>query len=141
MVVSYATISTKLQWAPGSLVATCWVGQAAGGLTISAAGSGYVNNDEVTLVGGAHPTGGVPIKARVTVGTGGAVTGLTIVEPGQYVFGSAPSTAMSVTAAAGTGLTVTVAWETCLYLAVYNSGTSGSGHVSADFSGTILFVD
>ncbi len=53
-----------------------------GAQTITVAGTGYVAGDIITLVGGTFVT---PGKLQVTtVGGGGAITGVTIYDPGEY---------------------------------------------------------
>jgi hypothetical protein len=68
-------------------------------------GSGYVVNDLIEFGGGFSP-----MIAQVTAVSGGAVTTISILDPG--VFGTVPSGAISPvsTSGVGTGLTVTFTW-------------------------------
>ncbi len=70
-------------------------------LAIVAAGTGYVVNDVVTLVGGT----GEKAQAKVTViGALGAVTGVALIHTGYYTV--APVGTLTTTGGTGTGLTV-----------------------------------
>lgn len=72
--------------------------------TIAAAGSGYSVNDTLTLTGGTS-TSTATFKVA-TIGGGGAVTSVTIHEPGNYTV--EPSNPVSTTSSAGIGCTLTV---------------------------------
>jgi len=84
--------------------------------TIATAGTGYAVNDTVTVLGGVY--GNSPATFTVTsIGSSGAVTGLTLTYAGQYT--STPTNPVSTsTNNAGTGLTLNL---------TTGSGTGGTG--------------
>lgn len=90
--------------------------------TLSDAGHGYEVSDVLTVIGGTSTT-----AATVTVSTVdaiGAVTGITITEPGVYT--TAPGNDAATSGGGGTGCTLTLTWGDILLSAV--SATQGTGY-------------
>lgn len=94
----------------------------AGSPTITAAGTGYMANDVLTIVGG---TGTAATFKVLTVGGGGDVLTFSILTPGDYTV--LPTSPVSVTGGAGTGATFTIAAWTIVSIAVT---AGGSGYVA-----------
>lgn len=68
---------------------------------VAVGGSGYTVLDVLTVVGGSYMK---PARLRVdSVGGSNAVTGVTVIDPGEYL--SAPSNPVSITGGTGTGAT------------------------------------
>ena len=90
--------------------------------TIATAGTGYAVNDTVTVLGGVYGT--TPATYTVsTIGGSGAVTGLTLVNSGNYT--SQPTNNVTTsTSGSGTGLTLTLTFGT-------GSGSTGTYPISA----------
>ncbi len=85
---------------------------------ITAAGTGYTAGDFLTASGGTLTTASqAPASQQnqrliinvVTVGGGGAITGISITNPGYYQ--AAPANAVAVTGGTGTGATFTCTWS------------------------------
>ena len=94
--------------------------------TLANAGHGYEVSDVLTVVGGTSTT-----AATVTVSTVdaiGAVTGVTITEPGVYT--TAPANDAATSGGGGTGCTLTLTWGDILLSAV--SAAQGTGYVVDD---------
>lgn len=89
---------------------------------IATAGTGYAVNDTITVLGGVYGT--TPATYTVsTIGGSGAVTGLTLVNSGNYT--SQPTNNVTTsTSGSGTGLTLTLTFGT-------GSGTTGTYPISA----------
>lgn len=91
---------------------------------ITAGGTGYAVNDTITVVGGVAISAATYTVATVSAG---AVTGLTVVTPGNY--STAPGTpATTTTSGNGTGLTLTL---------TFGTGTGGTGNYPINFSQTV----
>ena len=90
------------------------------GVTVSAGGSGYTVNDILTVVGGSYSAMGAPSTIRVTSVAPGtlAVTGVTIVSPGNYDVSLPPLNADMATGGTGTG---------ALFNLVFGSNAYGNG--------------
>lgn len=87
-------------------------------VAVSAAGTGYVAGDVLTLVGGTSV-----VDAQVTVATvngGGGITGLTIANAGEYT--TAPSGALATTGGTGSSGTVTGVFITPYKLWAHETG-------------------
>ena len=98
---------------------------------ITNAGSGYVVDDLVTLVGVA----GTPANAQITnVDANGGITGLTLLSPGNYTSGSLVGLAVNATTGRGTGGTISASG----FVESVTLTSSGSGYTSAP---SISFVD
>lgn len=81
-------------------------------IAVSAAGTGYLVNDVLTVSGG---TAGDAVTARVTtIGGSGEVTGLALQHKGNYW--AKPSNPASTTGGAGAGCTVTLTWDDAYFL-------------------------
>lgn len=89
---------------------------------IATAGTGYAVNDTITVLGGVYGT--TPATYTVsTIGGSGAVTGLTLVNSGNYT--STPTNNVTTsTSGSGTGLTLTLTFGT-------GSGSTGTYPISA----------
>lgn len=74
---------------------------------VDTGGSGYTVGDVLTLLGG---TDVAPAKVTVASVSGGAITGVTVSDPGEYQ--SAPNNPVSVSGGAGTGGKITAAFDT-----------------------------
>ena len=94
--------------------------------SITTAGTNYAVNDTVTVLGGVY--GVTPATYVVTsIGGSGAVTGLTLTNPGSYT--SAPSNSVSTSSSGnGTGLTLAL---------TFGTGTGGLGTYQLSTSQTI----
>ena len=94
--------------------------------SITTAGTNYAVNDTVTVLGGVY--GVTPATYVVTsIGGSGAVTGLTLTNPGSYT--SAPSNSVSTSSSGnGTGLTLAL---------TFGTGTGGTGTYQLSTSQTI----
>jgi fibronectin-binding autotransporter adhesin len=98
---------------------------------ITNAGSGYVVDDLVTLVGVA----GTPANAQITnVDANGGITGLTLLSPGNYTSGSLVGLAVNAITGRGTGGTISASG----FVESVTLTSSGSGYTSAP---SISFVD
>lgn len=73
--------------------------------TIAAGGTGYVLGDVLSLSGGTHTT---TATVTVTAVSSGAVTAVSVTQPGVY--SATPSNPVSTTGGTGTGCTLTVTW-------------------------------
>ena len=73
--------------------------------TVADGGSGYAINDTLTFSGGSYTTN--LILQVTSIGGGGSITGLSIVQAGQYS-GSTPSNPVSPTSTTGSGTTATI---------------------------------
>ena len=94
-----------------------------GSSTLTAAGTGYTVGDILTLSGGTSNT-----KAQVqvtTIGTGGAITGFSIYNFGDYT--AAPANPVSVTGGFGSAATFTITWSVIRV----NVTAGGSGYLAA----------
>lgn len=88
--------------------------------TIASGGTGYAVNDTVTVVGGVYQT---PASYTVSSVSAGAVTGLTVVNSGDYT--SQPTNNVTTTTTgAGSGLTLTLTFGT-------GTGSTGNYVISA----------
>lgn len=75
-------------------------------VAINAAGSGYQVNDTLTFTGGSYTT---PVIVSVTsIGALGAITGVSLVQAGQYTGVTAPTTNVSAFQTSGSGINATV---------------------------------
>jgi hypothetical protein len=90
--------------------------------TIATAGTGYAVNDTITVLGGIYGT--TPATYTVSsIGGSGTVTGLTLVNSGNYT--SQPTNNVTTsTSGSGTGLTLTLTFGT-------GSGSTGTYPISA----------
>lgn len=76
---------------------------------ISAGGTGYVVNDVLTVAGG---TFGQAARILVTtIGGGGAITGLLVIDAGTYDSSALPSTPNSPSGGSGSGASVTLTFK------------------------------
>lgn len=91
---------------------------------IAAAGANYIVGDILTLSGGTPVTAA---QARVTtIGGGGAITGLSVFNPGDYT--AIPGNPVATTGGSGNGAaTITVTWG----IGPANVVTTGSGYAGA----------
>lgn len=115
----YKDLLTKLvQVATGNHVATA---------VISAAGTGYAVNDILTATGG---TFSFAATFRVTtVGGGGAITALVLVNGGAYTVNPSSPVSTTVAPAGGSGATVTVTFAATGWTAVRNTTPGGEKEV------------
>lgn len=75
-------------------------------VAVNTAGSNYSVNDTLTFSGGSYTT---PVIVKVdSIGALGVITGLSIVQAGQYTGGTAPTTNVSATSTSGSGINATV---------------------------------
>ena len=75
------------------------------GATPQNQGSGYAVGDTLTISGAGYTT---PVVLRVATISGGAITGFTITQPGQYNNGSNPSNPVTASSQTGTGVNATI---------------------------------
>lgn len=88
-------------------------------VTVTAAGTGYVAGDTLSVVGG---IGQITTELTVTtVDGGGGITGVTITNAGQY--DSAPANPVSVTGGAGSAATFTITFDNPYKFWVHEVGT------------------
>lgn len=73
---------------------------------INAAGTGYVVNDTLTFSGAGYTTALI-LKVDST-GGGGAITGVSVLQAGQYTGVTAPTTGVAPTSTSGSGVSATV---------------------------------
>jgi len=85
--------------------------------TIVAGGTGYSDNDILTVVGGTVATGGRAATMRVVAQTAGVIDagGVDIVDPGDYAVAPTPLVANAVTGGGGSGATMTLVLSTAGY--------------------------
>ncbi len=109
--------------------ATSKVGIVAGGLgqvvngiatiassaAISAAGSGYAVNDQITLTGGTNIN---PVVLQVLTLSGSGVATVSVVEAGRYITQPSNPVAQGSTTGSGLGATFTVTWSATSVLAL-----------------------
>lgn len=88
-------------------------------VTVTAAGTGYVAGDTLSVVGG---IGQITTELTVTtVDGGGGITGVTITNAGQY--DNAPANPVSVTGGAGSAATFTITFDNPYKFWVHEVGT------------------
>jgi hypothetical protein len=110
--------------AAGTII-TALGGSAVISQSITAAGTGYAVGDTITVTGGIYSQ--QTIYTVSTIGGGGAVTGLTVVNNGVYTV--PPGTPASTTTSGnGTGLTLTL---------TFGTGTGGTGSYVVSTSQTV----
>jgi len=88
--------------------------QEATAAVISAAGTGYTENDIVTVVGGTYTD---PCTVRIDTVSAGVPTAVTIITAGEY--STTPSNAAATSGGTGSGLTLTMAWDDDTYETKY----------------------
>jgi len=108
---------------------TAWVtkvdfeAQAASGVSISTAGTGYTANDIVTVVGGSWMEAAT---VKINSVTGGVPTSVSVNTVGRYK--TTPSNPASTSGGTGTGLTLTMTWgahaSQLKYLFIQNSNSN-----------------
>lgn len=89
---------------------------ASGAPTVSAAGSGYVVSDQITLTGGTFTN---PVVVQVATLSGSGVATVTLVEAGRYTAIPSNPAAQGSTTGVGTGATFTVSWSSVLSLSTF----------------------
>lgn len=103
--------------------------QASGGGNVVTGGSGYVNGETLTLVGGTF-TAAAKVVAVVTSGT---LTGFSGAAVGTYT--SLPAAPISLTGTAGSGATIQgIGWKG----ETYAIDSTGSGYLGSSINGTLV---
>lgn len=92
---------------------------ASGAPAISAAGSGYVVGDQITLTGGTFTN---PVVVQVATLSGSGIATVTLVEAGRYTVKPSNPVAQGSTTGAGTGATFTVSWAGALAVTDLSGG-------------------
>ena len=99
-----------------------WESDAASAVAIAVAGTGYVANEYVTVVGGAFAAATV---VKIDTVSSGVPTAISVYDDGDYK--TTPSNPAATSGGTGSGLTVTVTWAThpseVKYLMLHNTGS------------------
>jgi hypothetical protein len=109
----YSVAANELGLVANSLgvIVNATASTASGAPTPSAAGSGYVVGDQITLTGGTFL---VAVTVQVATLSGSGVATVTLVEGGRYTAIPGNPVAQGSTTGSGTGATFTVTWSTVL---------------------------
>ncbi len=112
-IVVHPTITLTTQPGDSGAGATATVNVGVNTATVNAGGSGYAV-DDVIEHGDPGVSATTAAQFRVTTVSSGAVTGLAVIEPGEYtaiVAGDVTNTATTAISGAGTGCTINTLWS------------------------------
>lgn len=118
------TVTVSAPSLPGGVQATGTLSMRAVSATVAAAGTGYVQGDILTVVGG---TGTAATFEVATVDVGGEVLTVTLVGAGSYTALATNPVATTTNSVAGTDATLTVTYEVADFVVT----NPGSGYISS----------
>lgn len=99
LTVTGGTHTTQTQLSVTSLQAV--------GATPQGTGSGFANGDTITI-GSNNSSYTTPVVLTVTSTSGGAITGLSVTQPGQYTNGTIPTNPITPDSTSGAGINATI---------------------------------